>query len=142
MTSKPVALLFSDLGVTKSHGRPHVSNDNPYSESQFKTLKYRPGFPDRFGSLQDARSFLIDFFEWYNTMHHHGGLGLLTPYDVHFGFAAKRHAEREAVLQKAFKTMPERFVRGIPKPPALPAEVWINKPKAGDGSTDELHIKF
>ena len=142
MTSKPVALLFSDLGVIKSHSRPHVSNDNPYSESQFKTLKYKPGFPDRFGSLPDARSFLIDFFEWYNTMHHHGGLGLLTPYDVHFGFAAKRHAEREAVLQKAFKTMPERFVRGVPKPPALPAEVWINKPKAGDGSTDELHIKF
>ncbi|MEK6756466.1 MAG: hypothetical protein AABZ02_09985, partial [Bacteroidota bacterium] len=87
-------------------------------------------------------SFLIDFFEWYNTMHHHGGLGLLTPYDVHFGFAEKRHAEREAVLVKAFETMPERFVRGVPKPPALPAEVWINKPKAGDGSIDELHIKF
>ncbi len=142
MTSKPVALLLSDLGVTKSHSRPHVSNDNPYSESQFKTLKYKPGFPDRFGSLQDARSFLIDFFDWYNTMHHHGGLGLLTPYDVHYGFAAKRLAEREAVLQKAFETMPERFVRGVPKPPALPAEVWINKPKAADGSTDELHINF
>ena len=142
MISKTVALLLADLGVTKSHSRPHVSNDNPYSESQFKTLKYRAGFPDRFGSLQDARRFLVDFFAWYNTRHHHGGLGLLTPSDVHCGFAAKRQAEREAVLRNAFAMMPERFVRGVPKPPALPAEVWINKPKAGDGSTDELHIKF
>jgi putative transposase len=142
MISKTVALLLSDLEVTKSHGRPNVSNDNPYSESQFKALKYRLEFPDRFGSLQDARSFLIDFFEWYKTMHHHGGLGLLTPYDVHFGLPAKRHAEREVVMVKAFKTMPERFVRGVPIPLALPAEVWINISKAGDGSTDELHIKF
>ncbi len=87
MIAKSVALLLADLGVTKTHGRPHVSNDNPYSESQFKTLKYSPEFPERFGSLQDARSFLLDFFQWYNTQHHHSGLGLLTPLDVHYGLA-------------------------------------------------------
>ena len=87
MLAKSVALLLADLGVTKSHSRPHVSNDNPYSESQFKTLKYSPEFPERFGSVQDARSFLLDFFQWYNTQHHHSGLGLLTPFDVHHGLA-------------------------------------------------------
>jgi putative transposase len=142
MTSKTVALRLADLGVAKSHSRPHVSNDNPYSESQFETLKYKPGFPERFGSLQDARRVLIDCFEWYNTRHHHSGLGWLTPSDVHVGFAATRQAEREVVLRNAFEARPERFVRGVPKPPALPAEVWINKPKAGDGSTDKWHIKF
>ena len=131
MIAKPVALLLADLGVTKTHRRPHVSNDNPYSESQFKTLKYHPEFPDRFGSLQDSRSFLLDFFEWYNTMHHHSGLGLLTPFDVHYGLAGQRLAEREKVLRTAFETTPERFVRGVPKPPALPQAVWINKPKEG-----------
>jgi putative transposase len=103
MTSKPVALLLSDLGVIRSHGRPYVSNDNPYSESQFKTLKYTAGFPERFGSIQHARSFCTDFFEWYNTMHHHGSLGLLTPFDVHYGLAAKRTEERAFVLRKAFE---------------------------------------
>ena len=103
MIAKSVALLLSDLGVTKTHGRPHVSNDNPYSESHFKTLKYRPEFPDRFGSLQDARSFLVDFFQWYNTMHHHSSLGLMTPFDVHYEVAGKRFTEREAVLRKAFE---------------------------------------
>jgi putative transposase len=142
MISKSVALLLADLGVTKTHGRPHVSNDNPYSESHFKTLKYSPEFPERFGSLQDARSFLSEFFHWYNTMHHHSGLGLMTPYDVHFGLAGTRYAEREAVLRNAFEAMPERFVRGVPKPPALPKEVWINKPRKEDGSTEELDIKF
>ena len=142
MISKSVALLLSDLGVTKTHGRPHVSNDNPYSESHFKTLKYRPEFPERFGSMQDARSFLSEFFDWYNTMHHHSGLGLMTPYDVHFGMATKKYAEREAVLRKAFEAMPERFVRGVPKPPELPREVWINKPRTKDDSTEELDIKF
>jgi len=142
MISKPVALLLADLGVTKTHGRPHVSNDNPYSESHFKTLKYHPEFPDRFGSLQDARSFLIDFFQWYNTMHHHSSLGLMTPFDVHYGVAGTRFTERETVLRKAFEVNPERFVRGVPKPPALPREVWINKPRTQDDSREELDIKF
>lgn len=129
MISKSVALLLADLGVTKTHSRPHVSDDNPFSESQFKTLKYHPEFPDRFGSLQDARSFLLDFFVWYNTMHHHSALGWLTPYDVHHGLAAQRLRERTAVLQTAFVATPERFVRGVPVPPALPQAVWINKPR-------------
>ena len=134
MLAKSVALLLADLGVTRSHSRPHVSNDNPYSESQFKTLKYSPEFPDRFGSLQDARSFLLDFFQWYNSMHHHSGLGLLTPWDVHHGLAEVRLAEREAALRRAFAATPERFVRGVPKPPALPSAVWINKPKLADAA--------
>ena len=94
MTSKPVALLLADLGVTKTHSRPYVSNDNPFSEAQFKTLKYRPEFPDRFGSIEDARGFGHVFFPWYNTEHHHSGLGLLTPHDVHYGLrrAARRRA--------------------------------------------------
>jgi len=139
MSSKPVALLLADLGVTKSHGRPHVSNDNPYSESHFKTVKYHPEFPDRFGSLQDSRSFLLDFFEWYNTMHHHSGLGLLTPFDVHYGLAGQRLADREKVLRTAFEMTPERFVRGVPKPLALPQAVWINKPK--DASREACDTK-
>ena len=129
MIAKSVALLLADLGVTQTHGRPHVSNDNPYSESHFKTLKYRPEFPERFGSLPDVRSFLLDFFQWYNTQHHHGGLGLLTPFDVHHGLAKIRLAEREAALRKAFAATPERFVRGVPAPPPLPQAVWINKPR-------------
>jgi putative transposase len=132
MLAKSVALLLADLGVTKTHGRPHVSNDNPYSESQFKTLKYSPEFPERFGSLQDARSFLLDFFQWYNTMHHHSGLGLLTPFDVHHGQAEQRLTERKAVLRTAFAATPERFVQGVPTPPALPQAVWINKPRTMD----------
>jgi putative transposase len=132
MIAKSVALLLADLGVTKTHSRPHVSNDNPYSESQFKTLKYSPEFPDRFGSLQDARSFLLDFFHWYNTAHHHSGLGLLTPFDVHHGLAETRLAERAAALRKAFAATPERFVRGVPTPPPLPQAVWINKPRTMD----------
>jgi len=129
MLAKSVALLLADLGVTKTHSRPHVSNDNPFSESQFKTLKYHPEFPERFGSLPDTRSFLGDFFLWYNTLHHHSALGWLTPYDVHYGLAATRRAAREATLQQAFAAIPERFVRGMPTPPALPQAVWINKPR-------------
>ena len=129
MISKSVALLLADLGVTKTHSRPHVSDDNPFSESQFKTLKYHPEFPDRFGALPDARSFLGDFFLWYNTMHHHSALGWHTPYDVHCGLAETRRVEREATLQKAFAATPERCVRGLPIPPALPQAVWINKPR-------------
>jgi putative transposase len=132
MIAKSVALLLADLGVTPSHSRPHVSNDNPFSESQFKTLKYHPEFPDRFGSLPDTRSFLGDFFLWYNTMHHHSALGWLTPYDVHYGLAETRRTERETTLRKAFAATPERFVRGVPSPPALPQAVWINKPRTLD----------
>jgi putative transposase len=128
MTSKPVALLLSDLGVTKSHSRPHVSNDNPYSEAQFKTLKYRPDFPGRFGSLEDARAHGSDFFAWYNDEHHHSGLGLLTPHQVHHGLAEALVTERAATLAAAFKATPERFPRGEPRPPPLPTEAWINKP--------------
>jgi len=139
MIAKSVALLLADLGIGKTHSRPHVSNDNPYSESQFKTLKYHPEFPERFGSLQDTRSFLVDFFLWYNTMHHHSALGWLTPYDVHYALAETRHAEREATLRKAFAATPERFVRGVPLPPALPQAVWINKPRRLD-EHDQLPI--
>jgi putative transposase len=130
MTSKSVALLLSDLGVTKTHSRPYVSNDNPFSEAQFKTMKYRPAFPARFGSIQDARRFGHGFFPWYNTEHRHSGLGMLTPHDVHYGLAAQRVAQRAHVLSAAFAAHPERFVAGQPRPPALPTEVWINKPKA------------
>jgi putative transposase len=129
MTSKPVALLLSDLGVTKSHSRPHVSNDNPYSEAQFKTLKYRPAFPERFGSVEDARGACGDFFDWYNLEHHHSGLGLLTPHDVHHGLAAARVTERAVTLASAWRAHPERFPRGKPVPPPLPTEAWINRPK-------------
>ncbi len=132
MLAKSVALLLADLGIGESHSRPHVSNDNPYSESQFKTLKYAPEFPERFGSVQGTRSFLVDFFLWYNTRHHHSALGWLTPYDVHYGLAETRRAEREATLRKAFAATPERFVRGAPIPPALPQTVWINKPRTLD----------
>jgi putative transposase len=128
MTSKTVALLLADLGVTKTHSRPHVSNDNPYSESQFKTMKYRPDYPDRFGSIQDARAWARAFFHWYNHEHHHTGLGLMTPVTVHYGRALHVTEQRQEVLQAAYAAHPERFVRGIPEPPSLPAEVWINKP--------------
>ena len=135
MTSKPVAFLLADLGVTKSHSRPYVSDDNPFSESQFKTMKYRPQFPDRFGSMVDSRSFCQAFFPWYNTEHHHSGIGLLTPYEVHHGLADQRIADRARVLAGAYAAHPERFVGGLPQPPARPTEVWINPPKplAKDG---------
>ena len=129
MTSKPVAFLLADLGVTKTHSRPHVSNDNPFSEAQFKTLKYRPDFPERFGAIVDARAFCQVFFPWYNTAHRHSGLGLLTPHDVHYGLAAQRRAARATVLTAAYAAHPERFVAGTPEPPALPTAVWINPPK-------------
>src|SRR5437870_1440713 len=129
MVAKSVAFLLADLGVTKTHSRPHVSNDNPFSEAQFKTLKYRPAFPDRFGSIQDARAHGQAFFAWYNTEHHHSGLGLLTPHDVHFGLAEQRVAERAGVLATAYAAHPERFPAGRPAPAAAPTEVWINPPK-------------
>ena len=129
MKSKLVAQLLADLGVTKSHSRPHVSNDNPYSEAGFKTLKYRPGFPERFGCIEDARAYCVDFFAWYNGEHYHSGLGLQTPDDVHHGRAQHRIDERAVVLAAAHAAHPERFVRGVPRPAALPTAVWINKPK-------------
>jgi putative transposase len=129
MASKPVALLLADLGVTKSHSRPHCSNDNPYSEAQFKTLKYRPEFPDRFGSIEDGRAFCQRFFRWYNQEHHHSGLGLHTPADVHFGRAPLIQLERARVLGAAYAAHPERFVRQLPIPPPLPGPAWINKPQ-------------
>jgi putative transposase len=129
MTSKPVALMLADLGVTKSHSRPHVSNDNPFSESQFKTMKYRPDFPDRFGSIEHGRTHCVDFFDWYNREHRHGGLGLLTPHDVHHGLAPARLQARDLVLAEAFAARPERFPRGAPSAGILPTEVWINKPQ-------------
>jgi putative transposase len=129
MTSKPVALLLADLGVTKTHGRPHVSNDNPFSEAHFKTLKYRPAFPERFGSIQDARAYCHGFFAWYNTEHRHSSLGLLTPADVHHGLAEQRVAARATVLATAYAIHPKRFPAGRPHPPACPAAVWINRPK-------------
>jgi putative transposase len=128
MTSKPVALLLADLGVTKTHSRPHVSNDNPYSEAQFKTLKYRPDYPTRFGCLQDARAWAAEFFNWYNREHHHTGLALLTPADVHFRRAEHVLQKRQAVLQAAYEKTPERFVKGVPRPARLPEAVWINPP--------------
>jgi len=128
MSSKPVAFLLADLGVTKTHSRPHVSNDNPYSESQFRTLKYRPEFPDRFGCIQDSRAFGQGFFRWYNEEHRHSSLGLLTPAMVHYGQAENILRQRQEVLDVAYQLHPERFVRSAPKPPALPSEVWINRP--------------
>jgi putative transposase len=128
MTSKSVAFLLADLGITKTHSRPHVSNDNPFSEAQFKTLKYRPAFPARFGSIQDARDHCHVFFPWYNTEHHHSGLGLLTPHDVHYGLAAARREHRAVVLAAAHRAHPERFPHGVPTPAPLPTAVWINKP--------------
>ena len=128
MTSKPVAFLLADLGVTKSHSRPHVSNDNPYSEAQFKTLKYRPGFPDRFASIEEARAFCQDFFRWYNAEHRHSGIGLLPPEVVHYGQAQDAYDARSRVLATAYAAHPERFVRQVPRPPQLPTAAWINPP--------------
>lgn len=129
MTSKPVALLMADLGVTKTHSRPHVSNDNPFSEAQFKTLKYRPDYPTRFGCLADARCWAGEFFRWYNYDHHHSGIGLLTPADVHFGRTQAILDQRQQVLQSAYQKNPERFVKGRSIPAQLPLAVWINPPK-------------
>ncbi len=128
MTSKPVAFLLADLGITKSHSRPHVSNDNPYSESQFKTLKYRPGFPVRFTSIEDARAFCQPFFAWYNGEHHHSGIGLHTPEAIHYGLAEARQLVRTETLRFAYAAHPERFVHKPPTPMAIPTAAWINQP--------------
>jgi putative transposase len=129
MKSLLVAQLLADLGITKTHSRPHVSDDNPYSEAQFKTLKYRPEFPDRFRSQDHARTVCGDLLDWYNHEHHHSALGLLTPYDVHYGLADAKLAERARVLEQAYAVHPERFTRGAPRPATPPKEVWINKPR-------------
>jgi putative transposase len=131
MRSKPVALLLSDMGVTKTHSRPHVSNDNPFSEAQFKTLKYRPEFPDRFGCAEDSRSFCVGFFDWYNNAHYHSGLAMLTPAMVHHGESGAVLERRGQVLTAAYATHPERFVRRPPRPTEPPTAVWINPPPTG-----------
>ena len=129
MRSKPVAALLIDLEVAKTHSRPHVSDDNPYSEAQFKTLKYRPDFPERFGSIQDARAHCQSFFRWYNHEHRHGGIGLMAPAAIHDGSAAAITVQRAITLDAAFVAHPMRFKGVAPKPPALPTVAWINPPK-------------
>jgi putative transposase len=129
MTSKPVAFLLADLGVTKTHSRPYTSTDNPYSEAQFKTLKYRPEFPERFDSIEHTRDFCRGFFHWYNHQHRHSGIGLMTPAAIHYGQAEELHAARARVLEAAYARNPERFVRQTPAPPPLPTAAWINKPE-------------
>jgi putative transposase len=128
MRSKAVALLLADLCVQKTHSRPHTSDDNPYSEAQFRTLKYRPGCPARFGSLQHARQWAAELLHWYNEEHHHSALTHMTPSSMHHGRAPALRQRRQQVLQSAFRAHPERFVRGTPTPAPLPTEVWINKP--------------
>ena len=132
MTSHSVSQLLISLGVTKSHSRPHVSNDNPFSESQFKTMKYQPDFPDRFGCYQDGLGFCRQFLTWYNDEHYHSGIGLVTPSSLHYGQASQVVASRQATLEIAYATHPERFVHGRPKPPQLPSAVWINPPTSKD----------
>ena len=137
MTSHSVAQLLSSLGVTKSHSRPHVSNDNPFSESQFKTMKYRPEFPQRFGCYEDGLQFCRTFFNWYNNEHYHSGIGLLTPSSLHFGRAEEITAARKQTLHGAWEKTPERFVHGIPRPASIPQAVWINPPKTIDENKKE-----
>jgi putative transposase len=128
MTSKPVAQLLVDLGVARSHSRPHVSNDNPYSEANFKTLKYCPAFPGRFGSIHDARAFCTVFFDHYNHVHRHTGIGLHTPASVHYGTADEIRAQRAVTLAAAYDANPARFRHQRPTPPRLPTVAWINEP--------------
>ena len=134
MRSKTVALLLADLGVTQTHSRPYTSTDNPYSEALFKTAKYRPEIPERFGCLEHSRQVFGPLFTWYNTEHRHSGLAMLTPHDVHFGLAQQRLADRAAVLGAAYAAHPERFPRGVPTPGRLPKAVWINQPVGCEGA--------
>ncbi len=129
MTSVTVGQLLLNLGIAKTHSRPHVSNDNPYSESAFKTLKYRPGFPNRFGCIEDARNFCRNFFGWYNYEHRHSGIAMLTPNDVHYNSSQKIINQRSTTLVNAYLVHPERFVNGVPSIKTVPKEVWINKPE-------------
>jgi putative transposase len=135
MTSKPVAFLLADLGVIQSHSRPHVSNDNPYSESQFKTFKYRPGFPGRFAAIEAARAHCQAFFTWYNHDHRHSGIGLHTPADLHHGRAPAVRRARAATLTAAYTAHPERFTSSPPQPPTIPATAWINPPQHTEAAT-------
>ena len=128
MRARPVAFLLADLGITKTHSRPYTSSDNPYSESNFKTLKYRPAFPERFDDIEHARAHCRAFVSWYNHEHRHSGIALMTPAAVHYGQARQLHAARARVLEAAFARNPERFVRKAPAPPELPIAAWINKP--------------
>jgi len=128
MKAKATAFLLADLGVTRSHNRPHTSNDNPFSESHFKTLKYQPRFPKRFGCIEDAKTFCRSFFDWYNQDHHHIGIGLMTPDQVHYGQTDAVHAARQVILDQAFRDNPGRFVKKPPVPPAKPTATWINPP--------------
>lgn len=137
MTSKALAFLLADLGVTKSLSRPHVSNDNPFSESQFHTLKSHPAFPDRFDTMEHAQAFCRSFFNWYNNDHYHSGIGLMTPSMMHHGLAEECNRDRQGVLTLAYELHPERFVRGLPKTLELPKAAWINPPKQCD---DELAL--
>jgi putative transposase len=130
MKAKTVGQLLIELGITQSHSRPHVPDDNPYSEAHFKTLKYQPDFPGRFGSFQEALAWARRFFPWYNHQFYHSSLGLLTPASVHYGQAEVILDHRQQVLQAAYQAHPERFVQGRPQPPSLPAEVWINQPQS------------
>ncbi len=132
MICKTLAQLLIDLGVSKSHARPHTPNDNPFSEAQFKTMKYRPDYPARFGSIEEARHWARSFFHWYNNEHHHSGLGLMTPAAVHYGQAATLTTQRQVTLKLAYEAHPERFVKGLPKPPPVPAKVWINPPQSDE----------
>ena len=138
MTSKPVALLLADLEVTKTHSRPHVSDDNPYSEAQFKTMKYRPEFPERFGCIEHARAFGVGFFDWYNNEHYHSGLALLTPATVHYGKTEAVLAWRREILAAAYAQHPERFVRRAPRAAEPPKAVWINPPTPVAGNDGDL----
>lgn len=132
MKSGTLAQLLTDLGISKTHSRPHVSNDNPFSEAAFKTLKYRPGYPERFGSIEDARLFCRDFFTWYNTQHRHSGIAMVTPENVHYNTHHKILTDRSLTLEQAYQLHPERFVKGVPKIQQVPKEVWINKPNTLD----------
>jgi putative transposase len=133
MKAKATALMLADLGVVKSHSRPHTSNDNPFSEAHFKTLKHQPEFPKRFQTIDEARTFCRRVFAWYNENHHHAGIGLMTPDQIHFGQAdaihTARQTDRQTDLDAAFLSTPKRFVRHHPKPPQIPTAVWINPPK-------------
>jgi putative transposase len=144
MVAKPVAWMLEAMGVSKTHSRPHVSNDNPYIESHFKTLKYRPTFPKTFGSLEDARGFLKHFYQWYNHEHRHSGIAYLTPHSVHQGRGPQYLAKRTEALQLAYEAHPERFVRGPSRPNALPESVWINGPASRattEANMDPKHLQ-
>ena len=138
MRSKPVAALLVDLGVEKSHSKPYVSDDNPYSEAQFKTLKYRPEFPARFGCIEEARAYCQQFFSWYNGTHCHSGIAFMTPQTVHYGQTQALQTQREKMLAIAFSANPNRFKRQCPQPPRVPEAVWINKPIHPLKSTEQL----